>query len=298
MTRYEDTVSAFQLEGAVVRGRYAMLGAASIDPILRRHDYPRPAALLLGEALTLAALIGALLKVEGRLSVQAEGEGAVRLLVAEWRSDGGMRGYVRLSQDAAQTLTAAHALTPKTLLGGGVLTITLDQGPDMDLMQGVVPLEGDTLAACAEHYFQQSEQTPTRIRLAVAEELAPGRGPLWRAGGALIQRIAGDGARGDAEEDWNTAQHLFATLEDHELADPELGPEQVLYRLFHEGGVRLAEPGPLADFCPCDRARLAALLKRFTTQELADLVEPDGAVHAKCQFCARLYVIAPEELGA
>jgi molecular chaperone Hsp33 len=182
---------------------------------------------------------------------------------------------------------------PADLIGAGALTLTLDQGPDMDQMQGVVPLEGATLAECAELYFDTSEQTPTRILLAVGEELTAD-GSHWRAGGALIQRVAGDETRGFTEEDWSRAQILFATLTDAELLDPQLPTERALFRLFHEDGVRMADPQTLEDRCTCDRDRLAALLKRFTAEEIADLVEPDGMLHARCQFCARLYLIDPE----
>ena len=290
-------VAVFQLDGAPVRGRIARLGAETIDPILRRHDYPRPVALLLGEALALAALIGALFKVEGRLSIQAEGDGPVRLLVAEYRTDGGLRGYARLSDDAAQTLTVQHAVSPAALIGQGALVITLDQGPDTEQMQGIVPLEGDTLAACAEYYFDRSEQTPTRIALAVVEDISPGAGAVWRAGGVLMQRLAGDETRGETDEGWRTAGILFDTVTAAELADPELAPDRLLYRLFNEMGVRLASGTSVRDFCPCDRERLAALMRRFNRDELDELVEPDGAIHARCQFCARLYLLSPDELA-
>jgi molecular chaperone Hsp33 len=162
-------------------------------------------------------------------------------------------------------------------------------------MQGVVPLDGATLAECAESYFTRSEQTPTRIALAVAEELR-GDTETWRAGGALIQRVAGDEARGFTEDDWTRAQLLFATLSDAELVDPALPIDRALYRLFHEDGVRMGAPAPLVDRCTCDRDRLAALLQRFTPEETADLLEPDGMLHARCQFCGRGYLIDPAEL--
>lgn len=297
MTSFEDTIAAFQLEAAPARGRYADLGAATLDPILRRHDYPRPVALLLGEAMTLASLIGALFKVEGRLSLQAEGSGLVPLLVADYAMDGGLRGYARLKPGAEEALAHAHALSPVALLGeGALLTITLDQGPDAPLMQGIVPLEGATLAACAERYFERSEQTPTRIRVAVGEALTPGAPSRWRAGGALLQRIAGDVARPLDEDAWETAEALFATVSDHELIDPDLGPERLLFRLFHELGPRLSAPAAIEDRCGCDGARVSALLARYTAEEVRDFVEPDGKIHARCQFCSRLYLLEPADL--
>jgi molecular chaperone Hsp33 len=292
----EDTVATFQLEQAPVRGRIVRLGAGTIDPILRRHAYPRPVALLLGEAVTLAALIGSLLKVEGVLSLQAEGDGPVPLLVAEWRSTGAVRAYARLAPDYGARLNLDHAVAPHMLIGEGVLALTLDQGPGFQPLQARVPLEGDTLSACAENYFLRSEQTPTRVRLAVVEELAPGQAPVWRGGGMLIQRIAADDARGETEEGWRTADALFSTLTDAELADHGLAQSRLLFQLFHEVGVRLAEPEALLDRCTCDEGRLRALMARFTAEEVADLVEPDGLIHAACQFCARKYAFPPTSL--
>ena len=288
----DDAVAAFAIDGAPVRGRYVRLGAGTIDPILHRHAYPRPVALLLGEAMALAALVGSLLKQDGKLTVQAEGDGPAPLLVAEYRGDGGLRGYARVTDRAL----GDARLSPAELIGPGALTLTLDQGDDTSQMQGVVPLEGATLADCAELYFERSEQTPTRVRLAVGEEVL-GATIRWRAGGALIQRVAGDDARGFTDEDWSRARILFDTLSDAELLDPALSIDSALYRLFHEDGVRMAAPRPLEDRCTCDADRLKALLQRFTTEETADLVEADGMLHARCQFCARLYLIDPTLLA-
>lgn len=293
----DDLLASFSLDRAPVRGRIARLGAGALDPILRRHDYPRPVAMLLGEAVALAALVGALLKAEGRLTVQAQGEGRVQLLVAEHSPGGALRGYARLADGAADSLTHAHRLAPADLLGTGQMLITLDQGEGKPLYQGVAPLDGETLAACAESYFRVSEQTETRVRLAVGEVIAGAAAPLWRAGGVLMQRIAADDARGDPEEDWRRATILFETVSDEELIDPDLPADRLLYRLFHEEGARMAEPSPLADQCSCSAERLTAVLRQFPKHEVLDLVEPDGALHARCQFCAREYQLTPEAVG-
>ncbi|MEZ5996663.1 MAG: Hsp33 family molecular chaperone HslO [Hyphomonadaceae bacterium] len=292
----DDIVAPFSLDRAPVRGRIARAGA-TIDAILRRHDYPWPAAMLLGEALTLAALVGSLLKVEGRLAVQAQGQGLVPLLVAE-HTGGGLRGYARLSDGAQAKLTNAARLAPAELLGSGTLVLTLDQGADAAPYQGVVPLDGDTLAACAENYFRVSEQTDTGIHLAVGEVMSRDAPPLWRAGGILVQRIAGDATRGDTSEDWSRASILFGTLTDEELIDPDLSGDRLLYRLFHEEGVRMGDASALADRCTCDQARLTNVMRQFPPDELRDLVEPDGLLHARCQFCARTYEIDPASVGA
>lgn len=293
----DDIVASFSLDRAPVRGRVARLGPEAIDPILRRHAYPRPVAMLLGEALTLAALVGSLLKTDGRLVVQAQGQGAISLLVAEYTA-GGLRGYARLAEGASETLASANRMPPAALLGAGYLVLTLDEGDDKTPHQGIVPLEGDTLAQCAENYFRSSEQTDTCIRLAVGEVMSHDAPPLWRAGGALMQRLASDQARGDTEEDWNRPSILFHSVKDEELVDPALGADRVLYRLFHEDGVRMTPPTSLEDRCTCNEERLTNVMRQFPQSELQDLIEPDGLLHAHCQFCSREYLIPPAQVGA
>jgi molecular chaperone Hsp33 len=188
-------------------------------------------------------------------------------------------------------------MPPAALLGAGNLVMTLDDGADKPTYQGVVPLEGDTLAACAENYFRVSEQTDTNIRLAVGEVMSRDAPPTWRAGGALMQRVASDPARGDTSEDWNRASILFASVRDEELIDPALGADRLLYRLFHEEGARMAKPAALDDRCTCDEARLTAVMRQFPSEELQTLVEPDGYLHARCQFCSRAYLIEPASVG-
>ncbi len=297
MTAADDIVATFSLDRAPVRGRIARVGAGALDTILRRHNYPRPVAMLLGEALTLAALVGSLLKAEARLVVQAQGEGAAPLLVAE-HTGGGLRGYARLAEGASEALARANRLPPAALLGAGSLVMTLDEGGDKATYQGVVPLEGDTLAECAENYFRVSEQTDTNIRLAVGEVTGRDTPAMWRAGGVLMQRVAGDDSRGDTNEDWNRASILFATVKDEELVDPALAADRLLYRLFHEEGVRMTAPAALEDRCTCNEARLTAVMRQFPREELQDLIEPDGYLHARCQFCSRAYLIDPAKVGA
>lgn len=292
----DDIVAPFSLDARPVRGRIARV-ADALDPILRRHDYPRAVAMLLGEALTLAALIGSLLKVEGRFIVQAQGAGLVPLLVAECATSGALRGYARLAEGAAAMLARENRMKPADLLGAGHLVMTLEQGDDTPPYQGVVALEGETLAECAERYFFVSEQTETRIALAVGEVQGAGA-PRWRSSGLLMQRIAADAARGDTEEDWRRASILFGTVMDEELIDPGLPADRLLYRLFHEEGVRMGEGSALRDQCTCNEERLTQVMNQFPEAELRDLVEPDGLLHARCQFCSRLYMIAREKVAA
>lgn len=288
---YDDLVGAFQIEGEPVRGRIARLGPA-IDTILRAHDYPEAVANLLGEACALAALVGSNLKFEGRLIVEARGAGPVRYLVADYDTRGGLRGYCRFEAEEVATASKGFLrLGAKSLLGDGVFMMTVDQGPEMDRYQGMTAIEGETLALCAEQYFAQSEQTPTRVRLAVSQT-----GGQSRAGGVLIQYIADDEARGSTEEAWRRSQAFFETIGEDELVDPELTSNQLLFRLFHEDGVRVFDPRMLAAVCRCSQERIESILKSFEAAEREDMVESDGKIHVTCEFCSQLYAVEPEAL--
>ncbi|MDB5419831.1 MAG: chaperone protein Hsp33, partial [Phenylobacterium sp.] len=258
----DDLVSAFQIEGEPVRGRLARLGPA-IHEILTGHAYPEPVANLLGEACALAALVGSNLKFEGRLILQAQGSGPVRFVVADYDTTGGLRGYCRYDE-AAVAKACEGFVRPgaRSLLGDGIFIMTVDQGADMERYQGVTAIEGETLALCAEQYFAQSEQTPTRVRLAVGQA-DEGQGPQWRAGGVLIQYVASDDARGSTEEAWNRTQAFFETIGEDELIDPSLASNTLLWRLFHEDGVRVFGAKPLRAFCRCSQHRIENVLKSF-----------------------------------
>jgi molecular chaperone Hsp33 len=291
----DDLVAAFQIEGWPVRGRVVRLGAA-IDEILTRHAYPEPVANLLGEACALAALVGSSLKIEGRLIVQAQGDGPVSYVVCDYDSEGSLRGYCRYDEARVAEVSKGFARPgARTLLGEGVFVMTIDQGQDTERYQGVTPIEGETLALAAERYFDQSEQTPTRVRLAVGR-LQSDQGFVWRAGGMLLQNIAEDDARGSTQDVWERAQALFETLGEDELIDPTVSPEVLLFRLFHEDGVRLQAARPLKAFCRCSEERIRGVLKSFSPEERADMVEPDGAIKVTCEYCSRVYAIAPESV--
>ena len=292
----DDLAAPFQIDHQPVRGRLVRLGAA-IDEILTRHAYPEPVANLLGETCALAVLVGSSLKFEGRLIVQAQGKGAVSYVVADYDTAGALRGYCQYDPEQLTALGGGRGgfagLGAGTLLGDGVFVMTIDQGPDMERYQGVTPIEGETLALCAERYFDQSEQTPTRVRLAVGQS-DDGSGLRWRAGGLLIQNIAEDEARGATAEAWREAQFLFETVGEDELIDPTLSPETLLYRLFHERGVRLFPARPLRAFCRCSEDGIVAVLKAFGADERAEMVEPDGRIHVTCEYCSRVYKVEPE----
>ncbi|WP_041373636.1 Hsp33 family molecular chaperone [Phenylobacterium zucineum] len=296
----DDLVGAFQIEGEPVRGRVARMGPA-IDEILRGHDYPEPVANLLGEACALAALVGSNLKFDGRLIVEARGSGAVRYVVADYDTSGGLRGYCRY--DADEVAAASQGFQrpgARSLLGDGVFMMTVDQGADMDRYQGITAIEGETLALCAEQYFAQSEQTPTRVRLAVGQA-APGEGPgeggqAWRAGGFLIQYIAEDESRGSTIEAWERTQALFETLGEEELLDVDLPSNTLLWRLFHEDGVRVFGSKMLRAFCRCSQSRIETVLKSFPAEDREGMVEPDGKIHVTCEYCSRVYAVEPASL--
>ncbi|MFJ6024413.1 Hsp33 family molecular chaperone [Brevundimonas sp. NPDC092305] len=294
-TTADDLAAAFQIEGWPVRGRLVRLGE-TIDAILSAHAYPEPVAALLGEACALAALVGSSLKFEGRLIVQAQGDGPVRYVVADYGTDGHLRGYCRFDEDEVAAASQGFARPgAKTLLGEGVFVMTLDRGPDFERTQGITPIEGESLSLAAEHYFQQSEQLPTKVRLSVGQvttDTATG----WRAGGALIQLIAADDARGSTEEVWDRSRALFQTLADDELLDPTITPETLLFRLFHEDGVRLEDARPLSAQCRCSKDRIGAVLASFGEDERADMVEDDGKIRVTCEYCATVYELEPAEI--
>lgn len=289
----DDFVASFQIQDTSVRGRIARLGDGVLDSILKRHDYPRWAAHMLGEAVTLAVLVSASLKFEGRVMVQAQGEGPVSLMVAEARSDGGVRGYLRLNKDKWANLDRINKgqrpHVPQAI-GKGVMALLLQPNdPNQAPWQSMVPIEGATIADCAQTWFSQSEQVPTRVRLAVGEISELGGTKRWRSGGALIQQVAGDAARGATDEPWDNARHLFDTIEDIELVDPDVSSATLLFRLFHESGVRLEPPKPLMDKCTCSDEKLLTTLRQMPKDELKALAEEDGSIAADCQFCGRLY---------
>lgn len=296
----DDFVATFQIENSSVRGRITRMGDGALDPILKRHDYPRWAAYLLAEAVTLAVLVSASLKFDGKVLVQAQGEGAVSLMVAEARSDGGVRGYLRLThgkwQDIERINKGQRPHIPQ-LLGSGVLALMLQPSdPEQSPWQSMVPIEGATLSDCAQMWFSQSEQVPTRVRLAVAEVSEPGGTMRWRSGGALIQQVAGDATRGTTDDAWEYAWRLFDTIEDIELVDPDVSSGTLLFRLFHESGVRLEPPRRLSDRCTCSADKLLDTMRRMDRSEILALADADGALSGDCQFCGRIYRFRADDI--
>lgn len=287
-----DHVTVFQLDDQPVRGRAVKLGPA-LDAALNpggKSRYPDTVARLLGEAMMTGALVAQSLKFDGRLVVQCFGtnDGAVSLLIADCTTDGHIRGYARWDNEKLSEIELdSRNPGADILLGGGTFSMTIDQGPDMDQYQGIAEIEGSSLSSCAEHYFNQSEQIPTRIQLACGQSVDTD-GSHWTGAGIMIQKIADDEARVDAAAPWETAQQLFATLTDAELIDPALGTDRLLYRLFHENGVRVIDTHKVTAACRCSRDRLLDTLKSFEPSALDDMAE-DGIISANCEFCASEY---------
>lgn len=290
MAAQDDFILPFQVGDGAVRGRIVRLGAA-VDAILKPHGFTDAASELLGEAVALATLMGSSLKFDGKLIFQAQGDGDVRMLVADYVSDGAIRA-------TASVAGAAGTRGLSSLIGKGHLAITVDQGPDMERYQGVTPIEGKTLEEAAIGYFDQSEQIPTAVKLAVGKVRRPGGGEEWRAGGVIVQFMPGDGGvrergeavlkSGDDEEAWNRASAFLNTTQADELLDPGLRAEDLLYRLFHEDGVRVFEPRPLAARCSCNAGKIAAVLSRYSPEDLSEMAE-DGRIKVSCEFCRRDY---------
>ncbi len=311
----DDVVVPFTLEQLDGRGRVVRLSDA-LDAILTRHNYPQPVARLLGEAVVLAALIGSSLKFAGRFILQTQTDGPVNLIVVDLDAPDGLRGYARFDADAVQAAIAKGETAPSQLLGKGHLAMTVDQGSHMDRYQGIVALEGGSLEDVAHTYFQQSEQIPTLVRIAVAQLTRKGeRNPRWRAGGVLVQHLPphgqavmpdlpGDGNFDNPEtadpdfkesDKWTETRALFATVADDELADPDVSGERLLFRLFHETGVRVFDPMPLEERCTCSAERIEAMLRdNFSAEERQEMVV-DGEIEVICEFCSADYHFHPHE---
>jgi molecular chaperone Hsp33 len=307
----DDVVLPFEVGALDLRGRLTRLGPA-LDDVLTKHDYPAAVGKLLGEAIVLTTLLGSSLKFDGRFILQTQTDGPVSFLIVDFQAPDRLRAYARF--DAARLKPGLDA---GALLGHGHLAMTIDQGPDMSRYQGLVALQGGDLEDAAHEYFLRSEQIPTRVRLAVGEEWRGGDGPRhrWRAGGMLLQFLPKSPGRarqpdlhpGDApdgvvmpsvaEDDaWVEGQSLIATVEDVELIDPDLSGERLLYRLFHERGVRVFPSLPLRAQCSCSRQAVTSMLRNFTPKDRADMVK-DGQVVVTCEFCSSVYEFTPDEAG-
>lgn len=273
-------VQPFLLESSGLRGHLVRLGPV-VDEIVTRHAYPGPVAALLAEMLALAATLSSMMKYDGVFTLQTKGDGPVKMLVADATSQGHVRGYAGF--DTARMPGQAEP-SISGLLGQGYLAFTVDQGEHTERYQGIVELSGESLADCVQHYFRQSEQIRTGLTVAAARVDG-----AWRAAGLILQRTPGPDAAADEEseaarEDWRRAMILQATCASDELLDPNLRIDDLLYRLFHEEGVRVFRRRGFVARCRCSRARLEETLRALPRADVEDMRQ-DGEVVMTCQFC-------------
>lgn len=291
-----DLAVGFTLPHRNARGRLVRLGPV-LDEILSAHDYPAPIARVLSEALTLTALLGAMLKdAGGQLTLQAQTEeGIIDLLVCDYRG-GELRGYVRFDRERLAATTSVPSLI--ALFGKGYLAITFDQVVTGERYQGIVPLEGASLAEAAQHFFGQSEQIPSLVRLAVNDT-----GHI--AGGILLQHLP-EGEEGRERlhtrldhPEWEHVRILAETIRANELFDGDLPMETLLWRLFHEEEeVRLAASVVLSKGCRCSYEHVRGVIARFPTDEQTHMADDDGFISVDCEFCSRVFPIKLSDLAA
>ncbi len=289
----DDSALPFAVENRPVRGRLVRLGPV-LDDILSAHDYPDAIAMLLGEAVLVSILAGSSLKFDGRLTIQASGDGPVSLILADYASSGGVRGYARYDQEKLRKLDGASADLGQ-LMGKGRFAMTIDPGNAAERYQGVTALSGSSLSTSAVSYFASSEQLPTRLNATIAQLTNADGQRTWRGGGAIMQRIAG---QDDADADWAHATALFDTIGADELTDPLLSGGSLLYRLFHEDGVRVFDPQKLHKRCPCTPDYLRSILSQFPKDEHDSMTEDDGRIRMTCAFCSKDFFFTPDEITA
>jgi len=301
----DDVIQPFVLESSGVRGRLVRLGPVA-ENILGRHDYPEPVARLLAEMLALAGVLSSMMKFDGIFTVQTSGDGPVRMLVVDFTSDGAVRGYADFDRDRLDSTPLdpdAENAEVLRLLGSGRLAFIVDLANTQDRYQGIVELQGQSLAECLQHYFQQSEQVASGIRLSAQRVTEADGVARWRAGGLLLQRLpeeagAVDLAGIDDEDAWRRAVILMSSCTNAELCDPALTPHELLYRLFQEDGVRVFKMRGLADRCRCSREKVSHVLASMPLEEVRDMKADDGTVQVTCQFCNRVYAFRDEEVAA
>jgi molecular chaperone Hsp33 len=300
--RPDDLIQPFRIDPFALRGRLVRLGP-TIDRILSQHDYPEPVATVLGEAITLAVVLAGALKYDGVFTLQTKSDGPVRLIVADVSTEGAVRGYAQYDRERLDAVPKNGAGKPGVspsvpeLIGSGYIAFTVDQGEDTERYQGIVELIGATLAECAQHYFRQSEQIQAGIKLSVARA---GENGAWRAGGLMLQRVPPEGGyrviADDVEDGWRRAMVLMSSATPGELVDPELPPRRLLFRLFHEDGVRVFETHPIEARCRCSRERIVRILRSFPKNDIDDMRQ-DPVTTVTCEFCNTSYEFTPDDLA-
>ncbi|TCP40266.1 Hsp33 family molecular chaperone HslO [Rhodovulum marinum] len=314
---WDDTVLPFQLDRSAVRGRVARLDGV-LDQVLAQHNYPPEIEALVAEAALLTALIGQAIKLRWKLSMQIRGDGPARLIATDYYAPGedGAPALIRAyaSFDADRLVQGAE---PFGQIGQGYFALLIDQGRDMVPYQGITPLAGGSLSACAETYFAQSEQLPTRFALTFGRTRVPGQAEHWRAGGVMLQLMpeastpsvteggsgddgllqADDILEGAEAEDWTRANTLLDTVEDMELIGPSVQPTELLVRLFHEEQPRVFDAQPVQFGCTCSEDRVRQSLSIYSAKDIGHMTTDEGIVTADCQFCGAHYELDPATLG-
>jgi len=288
----ESLLTPFMLEGGHVRGRMVYLSDVA-DTILSRYDYPKAVVKLLGELIVVASMLSSNLKQNGVFTIQIRGNGLIPLIVVDAVYSGAVRGYAEVNDAAAEKIREMKKPTPRDMVGqDSYLAITLDAGEDMQRYQGIVALEGDTVADAFMEYFTRSEQLDVQLQLVVSEQ-AP-----WVAAGMIVERMptGSDEAAEANMEAWRYASALMGTVKGDELLDPLLDAQAMLFRLFHEEGVRVYPAHPLSVGCRCSRQRIHDLLMSMNITDRADMIL-DGKASVHCQFCNKSELFIPAELG-
>lgn len=299
-----NVIRPFQLESSNLRGRIVRLDNV-LDHIIVKHGYPEVVSQLLGETMTLCALLSSMLKYEGIFTLQTQGDGPIPMLVSDITSKGGLRGCATFKQDRLDTVTAQLGSFSEDLdesddnhlaqlLGKGYVAFTVDQGKHAEVYQGIVELKGASLVDCVQHYFSQSEQIDTGIKLAVGQ-----RNGVWRAAGIMLQRLPEEGGNVKSsnfdEDDWRRAMVLLETCTEDELLSPDLTGHDILLRLFHEEGVRVFEPTPMTQSCRCSNEKVENVLIMMSADDREEMTV-DEKIKMKCEFCSTDYIFDPSEI--
>ena len=311
----DDVVVPFAVEALDMRGRAVQVGPM-LDTILKRHEYPQDVGFLLGEMIVLTILLGTSLKFDGNFILQTQSEGPVSLAVVDFSTPDSVRAYARYDKTKLEEAVEKGAVSPRELLGDGIMAMTIDQGPDMQRYQGIVALDGISLEDAAHQYFRQSEQIPTRVKLSVAQVMKVDEGSdevetSWRAGGVISQflpesedriviRDLPSGAEDEEDEfddddAWVEVTALMDTIGADELTDPQISVERLLYRLFNERGVRVFEGMPVLDKCTCSREKVVALVRTFKDDPEKPM-QDDEEFTTVCEFCGTKYTVSASEV--
>lgn len=314
---WDDTVLPFQLDRADIRGRVVRLDGV-LDQVLKQHNYPPQIEALVAEMALLTALIGQSIKLRWKLSLQVRGKGPARLIATDYYGPTQEGEPARIRAYASYDMERLDHTAPAfSQIGEGYFAVMLDQGQDMLPYQGFTPIAGGSLAACAETYFAQSEQIPTRFALTFGRSSEPGRPSHWRGGGVMMQHMppagmgvaaeegTGEGGllnhmdilSGAEGENWTRANVLLDTVEEMELIGPQVTPSDLLVRLFHEEGPRVFDAQPLRFGCSCSEDKVRNTMSIYSQKDIAKMLAPNGMVTADCQFCGAHYELEPTTLG-